>query len=731
MINQAASLSSEIRSQILRVTFRNDDNGFTVIKALNEDDQKQFIATGVFPSIHPGGNYLLFGKWVTHATYGKQFTIERHVPLKPEGREAILRYLSSGIISGLGQKTAEKLVKYFGEETLNVLDQAPERLKEIGSLSSKKISTIVDHWNEHKNIDETIRFLYAHGITKKLISKIFETYGDDAFKVVTENPYRLATDIRGIGFLKADALAKKLGIPENALERVRAAIIYELELGEEKGHCYLTTEQIRKALLEHLKFEAQTVQLKFDKALNHLLDMRAIRKERFEEDLIYLADLFVHEKYVGKKLQHMLRFPVHIDDERIHRALLLFEQGENIPLSEDQRDAVIQSLKSRVFVLTGGPGVGKTTTSNAIIQIFKNLGKKVALCAPTGRAAQRLSEVSLLKDDAKTIHRLLEWNGEKKRFLRCEENPIMADVIIVDEASMMDIRLADALLRAISEKSQLIIIGDVDQLPSVGPGSFLRDVIESQNVATKKLTTIFRQAASSQIILAAHQINHGHIPKFDSEIDFWIRPANSPEKIKEIIFQLLVEDLPKRFKLDPVRDCQLITPMNKGDLGTQTLNGELQNLLNPKQTGQKTIKVFQQEFRLNDKVIQTANNYDLQVFNGDIGFINRLSTGQSALTTYFPAKERSEVGYTDEQVDDLRLAYAITIHKSQGSEFPVVIIPLSMQHYVMLERNLFYTAVTRAKKLAILVGDQRALFKAVQTMQARKRQTGLAKLIRN
>lgn len=719
--------------EVDRVTYRNEENGWTVLKVRSIDDHASFTVTGTLPPVQEGEHLQLIGSWSSHATYGKQFKAERAVPTRPTTRAAILRYLSSGIIKGIGDKTAERIVSHFGLDTFKILDENPGCLLQVPKIGKKKAREIIESWKAHKSIADVMMFLTNHGISLTYAQRILKLYGEEAVEVIAANPYQLAVDINGIGFMKADAIAKSIGIAPDSPERIRAAILYQLQQSEERGHCYQTTAKIIELLQGSLMLPPATLESLVPMQLKLLANVGSLLTETFEidgkpETTHWRPELMAAECDITDGIARLLDRSFHIDQERVEQWVQRYNEVAPAPLSKSQADAVIKAASSRVFILTGGPGVGKTTTANAIIRLFKAMGKTVMLAAPTGRAAQRLAEVS--SESARTIHRLLEWQPAEGAFARNESNPLKADVIICDESSMLDVRLASSLIGATSDHTQLVFIGDVDQLPSVGPGNVLRDMINSGKIPFTKLREIFRQAASSSIVRYAHDINEGIIPQFvaDSPTDCQFIEVDSSDEIRRTIHHLMTEVLPNKYHFDPKSDVQILSPMNRGDLGTQALNIEFQNSLNPDTRAHlidaQSAKSKEGELRDGDKVIQTANNYDLQVFNGDIGFV--IATNVEGGKTKVRFGDGKIVTYEKSQADDLRLAYAITIHKSQGSEFPVVILPMSMQHYLMLQRNLIYTGLTRARKLAIFIGSKRALAHAVKNNVSIGRQTRLS-----
>lgn len=672
---------------------------------------------------------MLFGRWDEHSSYGRQFVISRSVTIRPSSADGLVRYLSSGMFKGIGKKIAQKIVNHFGDETLKILDENPQKLKKVPKLAKKTADRLIHGWGEKKKNSEAVQFLSHHGISLQAIQKIIDSYGQNTVSVISANPYQLIRHVRGFGFHRADQIAQAMGITGDAPQRIEHAILFLLKTAEDRGHCYQTEEQLVESLGLQMNIQNEEkihLALRVLKGRKQLVLVETTAPEK--QKRYFSTDLYQAEKKIAESLSRIwaMEFDEAVELERISTWVEKFTERAQKKLSPSQKEAVLCAALSKVFILTGGPGVGKTTTANVIIHLFLAMGKTVALAAPTGRAAQRMQELSSVT--AKTIHRLLEWSKESLGFSRNAENPLEADVIIIDESSMLDVRLASSLLAAVPDNSQLIFIGDKDQLPPVGPGNFFRDLIESKAVKIKHLDQIFRQAKTSQIIATAHEINHGYLSPINNsaDSDCHFIEGNSDEEVLEKICKILTVQL-SQAGYNPVRDAQILTPMNRGLIGCHHMNNVLQNLLNPNGFSQdlKKNEKRQVTLRVGDKVIQTANNYDLAVYNGDIGFVESL------------VKDKVQIRFADklvtydyEQSGDLSLAYAITIHKSQGSEFPVVIIPMTMSHYVMLQRNLIYTALTRAKKLAILIGLPRAFATAARNISSQDRQTHLRSFLK-
>jgi exodeoxyribonuclease V alpha subunit len=611
----------------------------------------------------------------------------------------IKKYLGSGLVKGIGSTFADRIVAHFGEKTLEIIDGFSARLREVEGIGPERARRIREAWVQQKAVRDIMIFLQGHGIGSAHAAKIYKQYGEVAIVKVRENPYQLAKDIPGIGFKTADGIAAKLGIERDAVHRLKAGLVYTLESAKDDGHCCLPRETLLPAAAELLGVEPSPV----SKALNLLTIAGDVV---VEDEWVYLAGLHRNEVAIAGKVGNLLAEPVRLPAMDLDKALAWVQDRTKVALAPSQQQAVRSALTAKVSVITGGPGVGKTTIVNSIVKILRAKDCEVLLAAPTGRAAKRMSEATNLP--AQTIHRLLRYDPHEGGFTVNERRPLKGDVVIVDETSMLDVPLAWCLLRAIPLSASVVFVGDVDQLPSVGPGNFLRDLIDSGAVPVVRLTEIFRQAKDSLIITNAHRVNEGQMPAFGNEGDFFFIEQEEPEKALATIRTLCAERVPKRFGFDPMRDVQVLTPMHKGVCGAENLNRELAAALNP--TGPHTQR-FGRTLRVGDRVMQIRNNYDKDVFNGDLGRVKRLDLVDQQLVVEM---DEREVGYEFDELDELVPAYAISVHKSQGNEYPCVILPLLTQHYVLLQRNLLYTAITRGKKLVIVVGSKKALALAIR-----------------
>jgi exodeoxyribonuclease V alpha subunit len=697
-----------------RVTFHNPENGFCVLRVKARGQRDLVTVVGHAAMIAAGEFVQMSGAWVNDRTHGQQFRASFLKASPPTTLEGIERYLASGMIRGIGPVYAKRLVRGFGEAVFDLIEQQPERLREVTGIGAKRAERITAGWAEQKVIREIMLFLHANGVGSSRAVRIYKTYGNDAVRVISENPYHLAKDIRGIGFRTADQIAARVGIEKTAMIRVRAGISYALAEAMNEGHCGLPTEELTGLtgrLLEvsdDLIATALTLELEAGDVVADVLEGR---------QCVFLAGLYRAEQTIADRLRALMSaappWP-HIDAAK---AIPWVERRTGLLLADSQREAVQRALSSKVLVITGGPGVGKTTLVNSILKIVLAKQVRVALCAPTGRAAKRLSESTGL--EAKTIHRLLETNPRTGEFRRTEEHSLECDLLVIDEASMVDVPLMRSLLRAVPDEAGLLIVGDVDQLPSVGPGQVLADIIACDLIPVVRLTEVFRQAAGSRVITNAHRINHGQMPELAHDkalSDFYFIEATEPDDGVAKVIAVVRDRIPKAFGLDPIRDIQVLCPMNRGGLGARSLNIELQKALNP--PGEDRVERFGWTFCPGDKVMQVENDYDREVYNGDLGIVQRIDQEEGELVAAFDGRD---VGYSFGELDELVLAYATTIHKSQGSEYPAVVIPLMTQHYMMLARNLLYTGVTRGKRLVVLVGQRKALAIAVRNQGARRR----------
>ncbi|GEL00307.1 SF1B family DNA helicase RecD2 [Acidomonas methanolica] len=696
-----------------RVTFHNAENGFCVLRVKVRGQRDLVTVVGHAAMISAGEFVQMSGRWFNDHTHGLQFKAEFLKASPPTTVEGIERYLGSGMIRGIGPVYAKKLVKAFGEAVFDLIEQEPGRLREVTGIGPKRAERIVAGWADQKVIREIMLFLHSNGVGTSRAVRIFKTYGQDAVRLISENPYRLAKDIRGIGFKTADQIARKMGIASDAMIRVRAGISYAIGEAMDEGHCGLPVGELLTSTAELLEVAVPLIETAL------ALELEAgdvIADSVGKTGCLFLAGLYRAEQSIAERLRACAvgRAPwPEIDAEK---AMTWVETKTGLALAPSQQEAVRLALRSKVLVITGGPGVGKTTLVNAILKIVTAKGTDVQLCAPTGRAAKRLSESTGL--EGKTIHRLLETDPANGSFKRDDTNPLTCDLLVVDEASMVDVLLMRSLLRALPDSAALLIVGDVDQLPSVGPGQVLADIIGSGAVPVVRLTEVFRQAAQSRIITNAHRINEGKMPELSAEegSDFYFVEAADPEIGLRKLLAVVRDRIPARFGVDPVRDVQVLCPMNRGGLGARSLNIELQQALNP--PGEVKVERFGWTYGPGDKVMQIANDYDRDVFNGDLGVIDRIDIEEGELTVSFDGRE---VVYGFGELDELVLAYATTIHKSQGSEYPAVVIPLVTQHYAMLARNLLYTGVTRGRKLVVLVGQKKALAIAVRNQGGRRR----------
>ena len=747
MVSKTQNLET-LQGTVERITYYNPENGYSVIRirpatgrARGMNRQGLVTAVGNLPELSPGENVLLHGNWRTHSKHGLQFQIQTCQQQLPATLSGIKRYLGSGLVKGIGPRLAEKIVSHFGKETLEIIENEPERLREVPDIGPKRSLMIASAWEEQKQVKEIMLFLHSHQISTNLAIKIYKQYGDEALNIVRSDPYRLAQDIYGVGFKTADRIAQDLGLPSDHPSRIEAGVVYTLNQFTDNGNVYMPKEELVEEARALLGTPAETIPPALERlslyqrihedsipyqyqAESHKDETSAIAEapQPYKQPAIYLSPLYYSEISVARRIRELAKaFPTRLSD--IPPVFLTLSSS----LTDEQSHAIRTTLSHPICVLTGGPGTGKTTTIRSLIQELETSSKRYALASPTGRAAKRLSQAT--ERPASTIHRLLGFSP-KEGFKYNSKNPLPLDFLVVDEASMLDLILANNLLKAIEPGTHLLLVGDVDQLPSVGAGDVLRDIIDSGFIPVIRLNKIFRQAAHSQIILNAHRINKGKMPVFSSKKssqdiqrnDFYYFPAETPEDAAKWLIDIVCHRIPDTFGFIPLEDIQVLSPMYRGPVGVNSLNERLQNRLNPMQKGRAEKTLFGQIFRQGDKLMQIRNNYDKGVFNGDIGRLIRIDEVQQELIVDF---EGRHVSYDWSDADQLVMAYAVSVHKAQGSEFPVVVIPLITQHYIMLQRNLLYTAITRASKLCVLVGSQRAISLAVRNDKVAKRFSAL------
>ena len=717
---QPESSAQEVLAGLVeRVTFHNADTGFCVLRIKARGHRDLVTVVGHAAVVSAGVWITATGEWLNDRTYGQQFKAGFMRTSEPSSIDGIEKYLGSGMIRGIGPVYAGKMVRAFGERVFEIIEAEPARLREVTGIGRVRAQRITDAWAEQKIVREIMVFLHSHGVGTARAVRIYKTYGVDAVQVMTENPYRLARDIRGIGFKTADAIAMKLGIENTAMIRVRAGISHALTEAMGDGHCGLPAAELAPLAVALLDVSHALVQTALDL---ELAEGTVVADTVAGTPCIFLGGLYRAERAIGERVLAIAAGRLPWPDIDAGKALPWVEGKTGLSLAASQTDAVRLALSSKVLVITGGPGVGKTTIVNAILRILAAKGVTLLLCAPTGRAAKRMTEATGF--EAKTIHRLLEVDPKSGAFKRTGDNPLDCGLLVVDETSMVDVLLMQALLKALPDGAALLLVGDIDQLPSVGPGQVLADLIVSDAVPVVRLIEVFRQAAHSRIVTSAHGINRGVIPnlsKPEGESDFYFMQADDPATAVPLIIALVKTRIPKRFGLDAVRDIQVLCPMNRGGVGARSLNLELQAALNP--AGERKVERFGWTFAPGDKVMQIENDYDKEVYNGDIGYIDDVDPDAGELTARFDGRA---VSYGFGELDTVVPAYAATIHKSQGSEYPAVVIPVLTQHYVMLQRNLLYTGVTRGKRLVVLVGQKKAIAIAVRNVSGRRRWSKLA-----
>ncbi|NLZ93894.1 MAG: ATP-dependent RecD-like DNA helicase [Firmicutes bacterium] len=716
---------------IERITYYNEETLFLVARLRTDDGQLHAII-GNMPCFSVGERVNLEGEWTQHKTFGSQFKVQRYEVEAPQNERGIRNFLASGLIKGVGPVTAEKIVEHFGVEALKIIEEEPERLCEIDGIGSKKAAMIAKSLQERQEIMKIMTFLQGYGVSIGYASRIYRKYGEETVIRVRENPYRLAQEVYGIGFKTADKIALEMGLAPDSPQRMQAALLYKLYEAQEQGHVYLPQQELIKRVVEALTTKEQTVAASaVEQQLESLAKNKYVVLDTAQSEVaVYLFPLYYAECYVAERLL------------QIAQCQVSYTTLKNIAWSQDglslaaaQRQAVNKALETGLLVITGGPGTGKTTTIRSLITIFHANGLEVLLAAPTGRAAKRMTEATGI--EAKTIHRLLEYaqteaEGSGFAFQRNEDRPLKAHVLIVDEASMIDLPLFYHLLRALPQGCKLILVGDMDQLPSVGPGNILRDIITSEAVPVVRLEQIFRQSHQSMIVSNAHRVNSGQMPELGNSEDFFFMQESDPEKILSLILDLCSQRLPRFKNRDAIADIQVLSPMRRHLLGVDNLNLKLQEALNPPASYKPELKYGNTIFRLGDKVMQVRNNYQKEVFNGDVGRITYINREDGEIIVLYPDSTGArDVIYEQAELDELVLAYATSVHKSQGSEYPIVVLPVVTQHYILLQRNLLYTAITRAKELVVLIGTKKALAIAVHNNKVETRYTGLAMRLAN
>lgn len=729
----------KLAGYVEHIIYRNTDNGYTVLNLVSGEDE--ITCVGIFSTIAEGENIEATGDYTDHPTYGTQFKVVSFEEKAPEDQEAIERYLGSGAIKGIGLAMAARIVRRFKEDTFRIIEEEPERLVEVKGISERKAMEIASQVNEKRDLRQAMIFLQQFGITMNLAVKIYNKYGQEVYGILKENPYRLADDIEGVGFRTADDIAAKAGIRTDSDFRVRSGILYTLLQASGEGHTFLPQEELTAKTSELLGIDKDIIEKNY---MDLSIDRKIIMKQSGERTQIYSASFYYMEANTATMLRE-LDIAYDVADAEIEQRINNIEKQTGMQLDEHQVQAVKEAVRNGLLVITGGPGTGKTTTINTIIRYFEMEGMDIFLAAPTGRAAKRMSETTGF--EARTIHRMLELNGGMEGsagFERNETNPLETDLVIIDEMSMVDITLMNSLLKAIAPGTRLILVGDINQLPSVGPGSVLKDIIQSEAFNVVMLTKIFRQASTSDIIVNAHKINRGEEVSLDNKsMDFFFLKRYEADIIINVVLQLVKQKLPKFVDATPY-DIQVLTPMRKGLLGVERLNGILQQYLNPPDQSKREKEHGDMVFREGDKVMQTKNNYQLEweictkfgltvdkgmgIFNGDMGIITEINDFAETMTVEFD--EGRKVEYSYKLLDELELAYAITIHKSQGSEYPAVVIPLLSGPSMLMNRNLLYTAVTRARKCVTLVGNDTTFNQMIQNTSQQKRYSGLCDRIR-
>jgi exodeoxyribonuclease V alpha subunit len=706
-------MADEISGQVVRVVYANADTGYCVA-VLETGPRREATIVGELPQLAPGELIRAAGRWELDARHGRQFRVASYEPLLPDGAEAIARYLGSGLIKGIGSSMAEAIVREFGAKTFDVIDRQPERLRKVPGIGRKKAAAIREAWNGVRQVRQLGMMLQKAGAPRGLAAKLLQALGENAYDVVRADPYRLVGTVRGVGFLTADRVAASAGIVGDDPRRLRAGLLQAVQEAVDDGNTVVTAAGAVATAARLLDAPPETI----DPQVEPLIAEGRVKREALDGEMaLALPALAAAEKRLARSLAAIARATSRFRAIREDKAIAWVEDRLQIELADEQRRAVVAAIARPLLVVTGGPGAGKTTIVQAICELAEQMERRVALCAPTGRAAKRLAEAS--GRPAKTVHRLLEINPGLQRFERDAENPLEADLIVCDEASMLDAQLAMRLADAVPLGAHFVLVGDADQLPSVGPGNVLADLIACPWVATQRLDKIFRQAAHSRIIVGAHRIREGRMPELvgGKDSDFFFIEENDPERLRDLVVDLVARRLPLAYDFDPWQDIMVLAPMHRGEVGVTRLNEALRERLNPRGV---ELMVGERLFRAGDKVMQTANNYDYEIYNGDLGRVLEAEPAARALTVDFDGRR---IKLSGAELDDLAPAYAVSIHKSQGSEYPCVVVALHTQHYIMLARNLLYTAVTRGKRLAVLCGSRRALERAVANDAAQQRRT--------